>query len=142
MTILVPVASGPLRDRVLETAIELGAAFGEDLYVVHLVDEETADGTAKRVRDEIRERVRSADIAATVSLEYVGHGLARAGPRIGQDVIELAADVTVTHIVMGHTSKGLLEELTRGSAAQAVIDAATVPVTVVPDAAETPAPEE
>ncbi|MCU4716681.1 universal stress protein [Halapricum hydrolyticum] len=133
MTILVPVASGPLRDRVLQTAIELGQALGEDLYIVHLVEEETADGTAKQIRDEIRERVRSADVAATVSLEYVGHGLARTGPRIGQDVIELASDVTVTHIVMGHTSKGLLEEITRGSAAQAVIDAATVPVTVVPD---------
>ena len=133
MTLLVPVASDPLRGRVLETAIELGEALGDDLYIVHLVDDETADATAKQVRDEIRDRVRSADVTATVSLEHVGHGLARSHSRIGQDVIELAADVTVTHIVMGHTPKGLLEELTRGSAAQAVIDAASVPVTVVSD---------
>lgn len=137
MTILVPVASGPLRDQVLETAIDLGRALEEDLYIVHLVDDEMADATAKRIRDEIRDRVQSADVAATVSLEYVGHSLARSRSRIGQDVIELAADVTVTHIVMGHKPKGLLEELTRGSAAQAVIDAASVPVTVVSDTSET-----
>jgi len=137
MTVLVPVASGPLRDRVLDTAIDLGRALEENLYIVHLVDDETADGTAKRVRDEIRDRVKSADVAATVSLEHVGHGLARSHSRIGQDVIELAADVTVSHIVMGHTSKSVLGELTHGSAAQAVIDAADVPVTVVPSESET-----
>lgn len=133
MTILVPVAEGPLRDRVLDTAIELGRALVEDLYVVHLTDDEVADGPAKQIRDEIRDRVQSADIAATVALEHVGHGLARTGSRIGQEVTELAADVTVTHIVMGHTSKGLLEGLTQGSVAVAVVDAADVPVTVVPE---------
>lgn len=133
MTILVPVDQGPLRDRVIETAIELGAALGEDLYLVHLVDNEVADGPEKRIRDEIRDRVEAGDVEATVALEHVGHSLARAGPRIGQEVVELAADVTVTHIVMGHTTKGRLEELARGSAAIAVLEAADVPVTIVSD---------
>ena len=133
MTLLVPVADGPLRERVLAVAIDLGTALDQKLYVVHLVDSEVADSEAKQMRDDLRESLEGAPIPATVALEYVGHNGPRAGPRIAQEILELAADVDVSHIVMGHTTQGLLGGVTRGSTASAVIDDATVPVTIVPE---------
>lgn len=133
MVILVPVANGPLRDQVIDTAIELGKGLDQELYIVHLTAEESADGESKRIRDELRERVEKAGVPATVALEYVGHTSPRAGKRIGQEVLELADDVEISHIVMGHTSQGILRDLTRGSTAFAVLDHAHVPVTIVPE---------
>lgn len=133
MVLLVPVANGPLRDHVLDIAVELGEALGQELYIVHLVENEVADGDAKAMRDELRSKLEDDGITATVSLEYVGHSGARPGPRIGQEILEIAADVDVSHIVMGHSTHGLLQEVTRGSTAMSVVDNATVPVTIVPE---------
>lgn len=133
MVILVPVDDGPLRERVLDTAIALGRGLDQELYVVHLTTDESADGEAKRVRDEISEKLSEAGVPATVALEYVSHIAGRPGTRIGQEVIELASDVDISHIVMGHTTQGVLRELARGSAAFSVAKHATVPVTIVPE---------
>lgn len=131
MTILVPIDDDPHRERVIDVAIDLGRGLGQSLYVVHLVGEDTADSEAKRVRDEIQTYVDDADVDATVALEYVGRRAPRPGTRVARDLLEMAEDVDISHIVMGHTEKGLLRTLTRGSVVEALLDSAPVPVTVV-----------
>ncbi|MEF8828523.1 MAG: universal stress protein [Haloarcula sp.] len=133
MTILVAIANDSVSAAVIDTAVRLANGLDEELYVVHLVDGDTADGTAKQLRDEIRDRFRDATVVSTVAIEHVGRSAMRSGTKIGNELLELAADVDVGHIVMGHEPKGLAGRLREGDAAVAVIDAANVPVTVVPD---------
>ncbi|MFB6200696.1 MAG: universal stress protein [Halorhabdus sp.] len=132
MVLLVPLAASiQLRETVLNVAIELGDGLNQDLYVVHLVETDTAASADRDVRDDIRAQLSDTAVSATVALEHVGHWSPRPAARVGRDVLELARDVQVTHIVMGHTSKGVLAELAHGSTVEAVIDEAPVPVTVV-----------
>jgi len=133
MTILVAIANDSVSPAVIDTAVRLADGLGEELYVVHLVDEDTADGTAMQLRDEMRDRFRDTNIVATVAIEHVGRSAMRSGTRIGNELLELAADVDVQHIVMGHEPKGLAGKIRDGDAAVSVIDAADVPVTVVPE---------
>ncbi|WP_254273952.1 universal stress protein [Haloarcula marina] len=132
MTILVAVADDTISAPVIDTAIRLGEGLGQELYVVHLLEEEVADSEAKHVRDRLRERFADETVVATVALEYVGRTRTRSGPRIAAELLELAADVDITQIVMGHEPKGLAGRLTAGDVAFAVVDAADVPVTIVP----------
>ena len=132
MTILVAVADDPMRDRVLDVALDLGRGLDHDLYVLHLVDGASADTEARRLRDEVREYVADAAVAATVSVEQISHTGARSGTRTAQELLDAAADVDISHIVMGHSSKGLLGNLKDGSTAFAVADRAEIPVTIIP----------
>jgi len=84
------------------------------------------------MRDDLRERLADAPVVSTVSLEHVGRLGSRQEKRIGQELLELAADVDVSQIVMGHQAKGISGRLWSGDAAFAVVDGATVPVTIVP----------
>ena len=67
MTILVAVADDPMRDRVLDVALDLGRGLDHDLYVLHLVDGASADTEARRLRDEVREYVAVAATAASAT---------------------------------------------------------------------------
>jgi len=132
MTILVAVADDEAADRVLETAVTLGEALGQPLYVVHLVDGTDADRAAERTRDALEASLADEPVESTVALEYVGRHGRRPGARIARELAEIAEDVDITRIVMGHQPKGLGGRLWSGDAAVAVLDEATVPVTVVP----------
>jgi nucleotide-binding universal stress UspA family protein len=133
MTILVAVAPDPVSEPVIDTAIRLGEGLDEELYVVHLLDEEMADAAAKQLREELRQRLADESVVATVALEYVGRSSRRNGKRIARELLELATDVDITHIVMGHRHKRLRDRLAGGTAAFAVLDTVSVPVTIVPD---------
>ncbi|MBX0321621.1 universal stress protein [Halomicroarcula sp. F13] len=133
MTILVAVANDAVSDGVIDTAVRLGEALDEELYVVHLLDDQLADAEAKRVRDMLRERLADETVVATVALEHVGRSSTRKGTRIGEELLEVATDVDISHIVMGHEPKGLRGRLASGDAAFSVVDAASVPVTIVPN---------
>jgi len=134
MTILVAVANDRLSEAVVETAVSLADGLGEELYVVHLVDGELADADAKQVRDRLRRRLAEAPVVTNVSLEHVGRLSPRTESRVGHELVEIAEDIEVRHIVMGHRSKGVLATLSTGNAAFAVADKASVPVTIVPRA--------
>jgi nucleotide-binding universal stress UspA family protein len=133
MTVLVAVADDGMRQRVLDVAVGLGRAFGEDLYVVHLTDEEYADGERRAIRDRVREQLADADVEFSVSIEHVEHRGARASTTVGRQLADIASDVHITHAVVGHRSKELVGRLVKGDTAFAVAEAATVPVTVVPE---------
>jgi len=132
MTILVAAADDEASSRVIDTAVTLGVALDTPLYVVHLVDDTDADRAAERMRDGLTDRLADEPVEATVALEYVGRHSRRPGARIAHELLEIAEDVHITHIVMGHEPKGLRGRLRSGDAAVAVINEATVPVTVVP----------
>ncbi len=136
MVILVAAANDALQERVLMVAQDFGEKFDEDLRVVRLVEEDSANIDVKYHRDQLKERVQQVDVSATVSIEHVGHRLGRKHARIGKELIDLAEAVDVSHIVIGHSSKDFLETLARGDAAFAVADNANVPVTVVPEDVE------
>jgi len=132
MTILVAVADDGAASRVIDTAVTLGEALSTPLYVVHLVGEAHADRTAERMRDALENRLDDEPVESRVALEYVGRHSRRPGARIAHELLEIAADVDITHIVMGHEPKGLRGRLRSGDVAFAVVNETTVPVTVVP----------
>jgi nucleotide-binding universal stress UspA family protein len=136
MSILVAAANDAVRDRVVQVAVELGQALGEELHVVHFVDDTVDEAAAADVGDELRERLLGEEIVATVTVERLDRSLARPNARIGTELVELAAATGVSHIVVGHSSKEFVENLAKGNTAFTVADAAQVPVTIVPDGSE------
>jgi len=131
MALLVAVADDDVSDRVLETGVQLGRAFGEPLSVVHLTAEETTGATERELRDRIESTLSERSIGYSVELEHVADGSTTAvADRLGG----IAADTEVNHIVVGHRSKGLLGRLLTGNTAVEVARGANVPVTIVPEA--------
>lgn len=141
MVILVATANDTLQEHVLLVARDFGERFDEDLRVVRLVEDDAARIDVKYHRDQLTERLDGLDASATVSIEHVGHSIGRKSARIGKELVDLAAEVDVTHIVIGHASKDFAETLVHGDTAFAVADNASVPVTVVPDDVEWSSPE-
>jgi len=133
MVVLVAVADDAVRDQVLAVGIELGQALERGLYVVHLTDEELADNETRHVRDGLREELAGRGVAFSVAIEHLERDAAREGEAVGRQLADIASDVDVDHAVVGHRSKGVIERLTAGNTAFAVADAATVPVTIVPE---------
>lgn len=130
MALLVAVADDDVSDRVLETGVQLGRAFGEPLSVVHLTTEEIAGATERELRDRLESTLSERSIEYSVELEHVAGGSATAvADRLG----EIAADTEIGHIVVGHRSKGLLGRLLTGNTAVEVARGANVPVTIVPE---------
>ncbi len=132
MTILVAVSRTHVRDQVINTAVRLADALEENLHMVHLVEDENQTDDSQ-VREELRQHVLAENVVATVAIEPVDASLARSGTHLGQVLLDIAEDAEVTHIVVGHSSKGLLGDITQGSTAFTVADAAPVPVTIVPE---------
>jgi nucleotide-binding universal stress UspA family protein len=132
MTILVAVADDDLRDRVLAMGVELGTAFEEPLYVVHLTEDEVADGDTRTIRHEIEETLADSGVEYTVAVEHAGFTTGRSGRSTGKQLAEIAADVDISHVVVGHESKRALRSLAQGNTAFAVADATNIPVTIVP----------
>ncbi|MFB6126537.1 MAG: universal stress protein [Halolamina sp.] len=135
MSIAVAVADDSLRERVLDTAVELGRGLGEELYVVHLTADDLADVDAQSVRDDVREYLAAASVEFSVAIEHVEHTAARSGTTVGRQLGDITSDVAVSHAVVGHRSKELLGSVVEGSTAFTLADTAAVPVTVVPESA-------
>lgn len=133
MTVLVAVADDNIREQVLAVGIKLGRSLDRELYVVHLTDEELADNETRHVRDELRDELAGRGVAFSVAIEHLEREAARSSEAIGRQLAEIATDIDIDHAVVGHRSKGVVERLTAGNTAFAVADAATVPVTVVPE---------
>lgn len=133
MTVLVAVADDGLRGRVVDVGIQLGRAFEEPLYVVHLTDDEVANVDARAIRSELATHLADAGVEYDVAVEHAGFTRGRSGTATGKQLAEIASDVAITHIVVGHHAKHALRTLAEGSTAFAVAEAASVPVTVVPE---------
>ena len=128
--ILVPVDGSAVSERALRFAAELSRRFSGELHVVHVTDAETegSDLVVERAREILDEEgvVNEPSVSLDHELEF------RAADRIGEDIVELALDEGYDHVVMGHHGSGPVDRLILGSAAETVLRAGAVPVTVVP----------
>ena len=128
--VLVPIDGTDPSFRALEFATGFADRYDADLDVVHITDEET-DATAD-ILDRAERVLQAAgietkpEVSTDLDLEF------RPADRVGQDVIELVEQRSYDHVVMGHQSSGTVERAIIGSAAETVLRAERVPLTVIP----------
>jgi len=133
MTVLVAVSDDGMEEAVVDTGVRLGRAFEQKLYVVYVTEEETASARAREIRDRLREDLETRGVPFSVAIEHVEHANPRSGRAVGKQLADIASDVDITHVVVGHRSKALLNRLVSGDVAFTLAETAEVPVTVVPD---------
>ena len=130
MDILAPIDGSDPSERALRFAAELARRFECSLHVVHVTDQETeaTDRIIERAREILREEGIEGDpeISIDVDLGF------RSADRVGQDILEMVDSEEYDHVVMGHHGTGMVDRAILGSAAQTVVDANTVPVTIIP----------
>lgn len=131
MTILVPVDGSECSMRALEYAIDLAQSEDDDLHVVHFTDHETDETT--RLEEMVEASLEEASV--TGGVEVIGDirlSDFKSSDRVGKDVLELVAERDYDQVVMGHHGSGFVESALLGSAAETVVAATEVPVTIVP----------
>ncbi|WP_227353164.1 universal stress protein [Haladaptatus salinisoli] len=130
MDVLVPIDGSECSFRALQFAANFARNFGATLHVVHFSDEAT-DAT-----DEILSRARSVldaeDVDAELRLSEDVQLEFRPGDRVGENVLELVEENDYDHVIMGHHGSGAIERAILGSAAETIVRAEAVPVTIVP----------
>lgn len=135
--IMVGVDGSRQANRAFEHALNLADWSGAELQavaVVHGPDIEMAEPDERQdlvarsrqrlqaVLDELRDKAASRNIELNVRISE-GHPV--------EKLLELAWSESFDHIVVGHRSKGLFEQLLMGSVAKRVVDFARCTVTVV-----------
>jgi nucleotide-binding universal stress UspA family protein len=129
-TVLVPIDGTDPSFRALEFATEFVDQFDAALDVVHITDEHT-DATDEILRraDRVLDAAgidAEAEVSTDLEMEF------RPAERVGQDVLELVERRGYDHVIMGHQSAGTVERAIIGSAAETVLRADRVPLTVLP----------
>ena len=117
-------------ERALRFAAEFVERFDATLDVVHVTDDQTeaTEALLDRAREILAEEGVSGDprVSTDVGLDL------RPSERVGNDIVELVEERDYDHVVMGHHGQGAVGRAILGSAAQTVVRASAVPVTVVP----------
>jgi nucleotide-binding universal stress UspA family protein len=129
MKVLVPIDGSDCSTRALSFAVEFAHCFDATLDVVHFSDAET-DAT-----DEICDRAAETipdDVACTIRVLTDEDLDFRPADRVGEIILELVESDGYDHVVMGHHGDGVVGRAILGSAAEKVVRAETVPVTIVP----------
>lgn len=130
MRILVPIDGSDVSERALRFAAEFSRRFEATLHVVHVTDAET-DAT-EQVVDRAKQVLAEEGVADEPSVSTDTELSFRSANRIGEDILALTKEGDYDHVVMGHHGSGAVERLILGSAAETVVRAGEVPVTVVP----------
>jgi len=130
MDVLVPIDGSEGSFRALTFAAEFARNFDATLHVVHFSNEATP------ATDEILERAREVlesagvesnpELSTDIQLEF------RPAERVGENILELVEEDDYDHVIMSHRGSGTIERAIIGSAAQTIVRAETVPVTIVP----------
>lgn len=130
MKILVPIDGSDASERALRFAADLSQRFGGSLRVVHISDAETdaTDQILERARDILSEAGvdEEPEVEIDVDLGF------RSAEQVGEDILDLVDDDGYDHVVMGHHGEGMVDRAILGSAAETVLRANEIPVTVVP----------
>jgi len=130
MDVLVPIDGSDTSFRALSVGAEFLRAFDGHLDVVHVTDTET-DATADIIAD-AREILDAESIDVDPELVTGADLDVRPSNRVGEAILELVTERGYDHVVMGHHGAGAVERAMLGSAAETVVRANEVPVTVVP----------
>lgn len=130
MDVLVPVDGSDPSERALRFAAGFARRFDASLQVVHVTDTETdaTDQVIERGREILSEEGIEAnpEISIDVNLGF------RVADQVGQNIVEMVEAEGYDHVVMGHHGSGVVDRAILGSAAETVVDANAVPVTIVP----------
>jgi K+-sensing histidine kinase KdpD len=136
VTILVAVGDDDSYESVLTVALRLATGLDQDLQVTHITETDSASGDERAFRDDIRAVLEETTVPVEVDLAHLDRGGLRPGTTIGKQLIELAADVGVDHVVVGHHSKDRLTAAREGHTDFVLAEGAAVPVTIVPEAVD------
>lgn len=135
MKLLAPIDGSDCSIRALRMAATIANRFDGDLDVVHFVDQD-ADREreeTQRLLERAEEVLAEAGVSAEPEVETdVWITDYRYANRIGKDVLRAAREGDYDMVVMGHHGTGAVGRMLLGSAAETVVRAAEVPVTVVP----------
>jgi len=128
--ILAPVDGSDCSFRALEFATAMAARYDATLDVVHVTDERTAktDEVVFRAETILEAASLDADIELLADLELEF----RPAEQVGETILHLVENRGYDHVVMGHHGSGTFERAIIGSAAETVVHADRLPVTVVP----------
>lgn len=130
MEILCPVDGSAVSDRALTFAAEMARRYEGRLQVVHFSDSETE--ATEEIVENARAILDAEGIEAAPAVETDVGLEFRPGNRVGEDILEMVSDRGLDHVVMGHHGAGTVERAILGSAAETVVRANEVPVTVIP----------
>jgi len=132
MHVLVPIDGSDPSVRALSFGIDLADRFEGELDVVHIGD---PDATAtEQLLERARDQCADVDVEATVEAvpEVEDESRLHYASKIGGQILDIAAERDVDHIVMGTHGRSGIDEYVLGSAAETILDTQEYPVTVVP----------
>lgn len=129
MKVLVPIDGSECSFRALEYAIEEAWEHDSTLEVVHITDHQTE--TIERLMDRARNIVEDEGVDENIDIVFDIRKFRRAS-QIGKNILEIAEEDGIDHIVMDHHGTGAIGRAILGSAAETVVRSANVPVTVIP----------
>lgn len=130
MDVLIPIDGSDGSFRALTFAAEFARKFDAALQVVHFSDEATP--ATNEILSRAREVLESAGIESEPELSTDVRLEFRPANRVGDSVLELVAENDYDHVIMSHHGSGTVERAIIGSAAETVVRAESVPVTIVP----------
>ncbi|MXR22559.1 universal stress protein [Halobacterium bonnevillei] len=130
MDILAPVDGSDCSFRALGFAIEMADRYDGSVDVVHFAETESASTDA--VVDRAQRVLDAQDVDADPEVSTDLEPEFRPSDRVGEDILDLVERRGYDHVVMGNSGAGALERAILGSAAETVLNADRVPVTVVP----------
>ncbi|WP_336035848.1 universal stress protein [Halobacterium yunchengense] len=130
MHVLAPVDDSDCSFRALGFAAELADRYDGSVDVVHFADRDAADADA--VVDRANRILDAQGVDADVEVSADADAEFRPSDSVGEQILELVAARGYDHVVMGHHGAGTLERAILGSAAETVLRADRVPVTVIP----------
>lgn len=136
MSILVAVTDDDRFEAVLDVALRLASGLDQELCVTHITETQTASSEERAFRDNIKTFLSETAVPVDINLEHLDRDGIRSGTTVGKQLIELTEGVDIEHIVLGHRSKNRMTAVREGHTSFVVAQAATVPVTIVPEAAD------
>jgi nucleotide-binding universal stress UspA family protein len=129
MDVLVPVDGSDPSFRALDFGLDFAGRFDASLHVVHFSNQETE--ATETILERARARVEASELTDVPTVELVDLDIwTDAG--VGKAIVDYTRDEGYDHIVMGHHGSGAVKRVILGSAAEAVVRANELPVTVVP----------
>ncbi|WP_416838172.1 universal stress protein [Haloferax sp. DFSO52] len=129
MQILIPIDGTDASKRALDFGIEMAVQMDGNLHVVHFTNKPT-DAT-ETILDDARTRLAAANIQSEPELTTLTIDVWNAD-RVGEEILDVVNEHGYDHVVMGHHEDGAVERAVFGSAAETVLRAEAVPMTIVP----------
>lgn len=131
MHVLVPIDGSECSRRALRHAVDVVTARTGKIDVVHFTDVRTE--ATNDVIEAVEEILTTAGVESqTEVITDTRVSEPRSSTHIGKRILQLVDDREYDQVVMGHHGTGAVGELILGSAAKTVLEAGSVPITVVP----------